>query len=197
MTVAGIAGIGQQHPIVRVDQQRGRQLQGAGSAGRDQNPSSGYLDAVTNPIVFADGAAQLRQSGGGGVAGATLRQRALAGGDDRGGGRKVRLADFHVDDRAARRFQFLGAGQQGHHVKRRDVRHPAGQRAKPNGHNIRPRLVSSSRMVRSIGLELTDAPPAPEPSDSRICKPTLFLESAFLIASSREILPSLYNRNSD
>ena len=195
LPVAGITWIGQKHPGAGIDGRRRRQLQGARGAGGNQNAPGRDRDPVALLVMVANSLAQFRQTGGGGVAGAAFRQRPLAGGADRAGGRKIRFADFQVNDRAAGGFQFPGAGQQHHDVKWRDVRRATGQRDRPEDQNGRPRCSSSSWMDKSV--RLAALPPPPVPSASRICRPTLFLESAFLMASSREILPSLYSLNND
>ena len=90
--------------------------------------------------MLADGLTQGRQSGGGGVAGTTIGQGALPGGNDRRGTGEIRLADFHVHDAAARRFQFMGTRQQGHDVKGRDIsRAPRTRQSRVQ--NVRPRSI--------------------------------------------------------
>ena len=53
--------------------------------------------------------------------------RALRLRDHRRRGRKIRLADLHVDDRAAGRFQRAGSRLHLHHVERRDIGDAGGK----------------------------------------------------------------------
>jgi len=51
-----------------------------------------------------------------------VAQCLLCGGEDGCGRDKIRLADFHVHNVTTLRFKFARAGEQGHDVKRLDIR---------------------------------------------------------------------------
>ena len=122
MAIARITRIGQQNPVVAVDEERHDQQQRRRRPRGDDDALGGHGHAVVIGVVRRDRAPQLGKPERGRVVDVARGNRALRRGHDRMRRRKVRFADFHVHDRAARRFQRPRGRLHLHDMKGRDFR---------------------------------------------------------------------------
>jgi len=122
IAVAGIAGVGHQHFLARIQARAQGQQKRAGRAGRHKDAADRDRHSVFQAVECRDffskfGQARRRRVFD--VAGRGVRNRRL---QDRLRRHKIRLADFHVNDVSAFGFQFLRTPEQFHHIKRLNAR---------------------------------------------------------------------------
>jgi hypothetical protein len=127
MAVARVVGIGHQDRVVAIDEQCQHQQQRCRRTGGHDDPLRRHRHAVMVGIVLRQRLPQFRDAERRRVVDAAVFERAGRGGQHRRRRGEIGLADFHVDDRAAGRFQRPRGGLDFHHVERRDVGDPGGE----------------------------------------------------------------------
>ncbi len=127
MPVRRIAGIGQRHPVARLEQRQKRQDEGARGTGGHHHAGGIEREVVGLFVMAGDAGPQRRYAQRLGIAEAARAERLLRRLQGGGGRRPRRLAHFHVHDSAAR---GLDLGCRRHHVhddKRRHIAAFGGQ----------------------------------------------------------------------
>ena len=122
MPVRRIAGIGQRHPVTRLEQRKERQDETAGGAGGDHHTRRIEREVVGVGVVAGDSRPQAGDAERLGIADAAVGERRLRRGDGRGRRGRRRLAHLHVHDAGAFGLQER---RRGHHVHDHERRHIA------------------------------------------------------------------------
>jgi len=117
MAVTGIAGIGHQDLVARVDIERSYAEQPAGRARRDRYPRSRNFTSKFTSIVAGDRVTERIETQRGGVGSATVPDGAHARFHHRRGRGEVGLADLHVHHVTAGALERLRARQHVHHLE--------------------------------------------------------------------------------
>ena len=122
MPVAGVAGVGHEHFVARVDQRQAGQLQCGRGASGDHNAAGGNVDTKAAGVPVADAFAQGGQAGGLGVLAVALADGALGCGLHQWRGGEIGLADVqkHHGRIGVRHAAAQLGGGLGHfhHIKR-------------------------------------------------------------------------------
>lgn len=119
--VAGIAGIGQDDLVSRIEQRGKQHHHGGGGTGEDQNLIRPHAHAVPPPVKGAYGLAQLHVAEGMRVVGPSLVESGHSRVADAGGRVEIRLSKFQMNDGRPLAFELLGAFQNLHCQKRRNA----------------------------------------------------------------------------
>ena len=117
VSLARVAGVGQQHRFAGFEQHGIKQIECAGGAGGYQETLGGNAQVVFVRVPVGERLLQRRRAGGRRVEHIAAIQMPLRRFNHRRGRGKIRLADFHVNDAPACGFQFLRALQQLHHAE--------------------------------------------------------------------------------
>ena len=116
-----IAGIGQRHPVARLEQRQKRQDEAAGRPGGHHHARRIENEIVSVVVVTRDSRPQRRDAERLGVADAAMRERGLRRLDRRGRRRRRRLADFHVNDAGTLRLALRRRRHHVHDDERRNI----------------------------------------------------------------------------
>ena len=116
-----IAGIGQRHPVARLEQRQESQDESAGRAGRHHHACRIESEIVSILVMARDPRPQRRDAERFGVADAAMRKRGLRRLDRRRRRGRRRLADFHMDDAGAQRLALRRRRHHVHNDERRNI----------------------------------------------------------------------------
>jgi len=125
-SIARVAWIGEQDPLVAVHDERHHQQQRRRRSGRDDDAFGCDIDAIMVDVMSCDCLAQRRQSKRRRVIDVTGRDRPLRRIDHWLRSREIGLTDLHVDDVAPRCLERARRRLHLHHVKRLDVANATG-----------------------------------------------------------------------
>ena len=119
--VTGVARIGQQDMLARIECQPHHQHQRPGGARRNEDSPRVQTDVVAMSIKGRNGVPEVRQAGRWRVLDVSVPQRLGRGRKHPGRGREIRLADFHVHDIPALPLELPGSGEDFHDMERADL----------------------------------------------------------------------------
>ena len=105
------AGIGIENFVAGLDEGHHGERESHLAAGRDEDFFAGNFQAASALQICGDGVRKSGDAASGNVAVAAGGDGVAQGVDDRGGGMKIGLAKFEVNDGAAFALEFLGAGK--------------------------------------------------------------------------------------
>ena len=121
MAVRRIAGHGDRNAVARLEHRQERQDEAAGRAGRDHDPFGIDRAAVSIAVMPGDPRAQRGDAERRGIIDPPAIERGMCRRKRRPRRRRRRLADFHVNDMAAGRFDARRRRHHVHHHERRNI----------------------------------------------------------------------------
>ena len=124
--IAGIAGIGEDDFVARIEQGGEKDHHGRGRTGEDQHLVGMQADTIAPLVIGAQMFAQLHIAQGVGVVGLPFVQGLEGSLTDALGRIEIGFAQFQVDDGSTLPFELLGAFQHFHGQKRRDAAYSLG-----------------------------------------------------------------------